>query len=175
MRWFIWLCSRVHDDDNYSIWVLLTKAVWDISSTGRTLLHKVFNHNSFFFRVRTVSIIFFSFQECCTLAPKTRQMQWSNFFHYFVVSLKSAFDLLKRSRKTNRYFTVRLTVRWGGGVSPLGPDCMQIWKFDPLKRAENNVFRPKSTCFLHTPITNSWKADRKGGGGSTLTVGLIVF
>ena len=25
MQWFIWLCSRVHDDDNYSIWVLLTK------------------------------------------------------------------------------------------------------------------------------------------------------
>ena len=36
--------------------------------------------------------------------------------------------------------------------------------FDPLKRAQNSVFVPKTPDFLHTQ-ENSQKADRKGGGG----------
>ena len=38
---------------------------------------------------------------------------------------------LSRSRQKKGYFTVRLAVR-GGGVSPLGPDRKQMWKFQPI-------------------------------------------
>ena len=47
-----------------------------------------------------------------------------------------------------RYFTVRLTVRGGGEVSPVGPDRKQMWKYCPIFSIEIWFFDTQNTFYL---------------------------
>ena len=65
-----------------------------------------------------------------------------------ILFLVSSWGFLK-----NGYFTVRLTVRWGGGgVSPLSPDRKQKWKFDPLNGLKTVFLTNFSYFFLATVL-----------------------
>ena len=57
--------------------------------------------------------------------------------------------------------------RKGGGVSPLGANHKQMWKFWPTKKALNSIFGPKKRLFFWThqnKLMKSWSKEREGGG-----------
>ena len=79
--------------------------------------------------------------------------------------------ILGRSSKKNGLFTVRLTVRGWGEVSPLGPDRKQMWKFWP------NFPYYKMVEYKSKYVNLFWKKSQRSDhkrGGSTLTVSLTV-
>ena len=93
MRWFIWLCPRVHDDDNYSIWVLLTKLKLFgtyLAQEGHcyikcliTIVFQiciVFHHNSFFLQIQNSVNHFFFISRTLYIGPKDPSNAMEQFF-----------------------------------------------------------------------------------------------
>ena len=98
-----------------------------------------------------------------TILVRSQSMTWSPF---------QPITKGKRSRKKRGYF--RQTDHKGeGGLAPSAPTVSKCENFDPLKRALNSDFGPKTPDSLHTPKKNHDKLIVRGRG-STLTISLTV-
>ena len=93
--------------------------------------------------------------------------------------------LMLREGLKNELFTVRLTVRWEGGVSPVGPDRKRMWKFWPIFSMEydymilkthfivvglKNEFLMPLTFLLYRYLTILWQSS----SGSKEELGTLV-